>query len=160
MKRIILLPATACILLSVFLLDACQSAKNSTTGKMLKFDLEKGKGYDYEMIINMDQEILGQPVQMDMTTYYSMDIIDDDGSIKTISSKLERFKMNTVMMGFNLDIDTDDPVSKDTGDVKRNPLELMKKVFGALKGTKFNMKVNREGKITEVSGLENLGDKL
>lgn len=160
MKRIILLPVIACILLSVFLLDSCQSAKNSTTGKMLKFDLEKGKGYDYEMIINMDQELLGQPVQMDMTTYYSLDIIDDDGSIKTISSKLERFKMNTVMMGFNVDIDTDDPVSKDTADVKKNPLELMKKVFGALKGTRFNMKVNREGKITEVSGLENLGDKL
>ena len=43
MKRIILLPVIACILLSVFLLDSCQSAKNSTTGKMLKFDLEKAR---------------------------------------------------------------------------------------------------------------------
>jgi Family of unknown function (DUF6263) len=160
MKRIILFPAAACFLLTVFMLDACQSAKNSTASKMLKFDLEKGKGYDYEMIINMDQELMGQPVQMDMTTYYSMDITEDDGSIKTISSKLERFKMKTAMMGFNIDVDTDEPVNRDTLDVNKNPLQIIKKIFAALKGTKFSMKVNREGKITDISGLENLGDKL
>ena len=53
---------------------------------MLKFNFEKGKGYDYEMIINMDQEIMGQTMKMDMTTYYSMDVSEDDGSIKTITS--------------------------------------------------------------------------
>jgi Family of unknown function (DUF6263) len=160
MKRIILFPAAACFLLSVFMLDACQSAKNSTASKMLKFDLEKGKGYDYEMIINMDQELMGQPVQMDMTTYYSMDITEDDGRIKTISSKLERLKMKTAMMGFNIDVDTDVPVDRDTLDVNKNPLEIVKKVFAALKGIKFSMKVNREGKVTEVIGLDNLSDKL
>lgn len=160
MKRIYFSFATALFLLTVFMLDACQSAKNATTSKMLKFDLEKGKAYDYEMIINMDQELMGQPVQMDMTTYYSMDITEDDGNAKTISSKLERFKMKTAMMGFNIDVDTDEPVNRDTLDVNKNPLEIMKKIFAALKGTKFNMKVNREGKITEVIGLDNLGDKL
>ncbi|MBP8244596.1 MAG: hypothetical protein KAX45_08660, partial [Chitinophagaceae bacterium] len=72
MRRIIFSSVAVLGFLTVFMLDACQSAKNSTASKMLKFDLEKGKGYDYEMIINMDQELMGQPLQMDMTTYYSM----------------------------------------------------------------------------------------
>ena len=160
MRRIIFSSVAVLGFLTVFMLDACQSAKNSTASKMLKFDLEKGKGYDYEMIINMDQELMGQPLQMDMTTYYSMDITGDDGTIKTISSRLERFKMKTAMMGINLDVDTDEPMSRDTSDAKKNPIELMKRVFASLKGLQFNMKVDREGKITEVTGLENLADKM
>jgi len=160
MKRIIPLAAAALLLFTVCMLEACQSAKNSTASKMLKFDLEKGKGYDYEMIINMDQELMGQPVQMDMTTYYSMDITADDGNVKTISSTLDRFKMKTSVMGFNIEVDTDDPLGSDTTELKKNPVELMKKMFTALKGTRFSMKVDREGKITDIIGLENLGDKL
>jgi len=127
---------------------------------MLKFDLEKGKGYDYEMTINMDQEIMGQPMKMDMTTYYSMDVSGDDGGIKTIVSSFERFKMKTAVAGMNLDVDTDNEVKGDTADLKKDPMAVISKVFGAIKGQKFTIKVNPEGKITDVTGFENMAEDM
>jgi hypothetical protein len=65
----------AVLTLAVFVATpSCQSTKSSTATKMLKFNFEKGKGYDYEMNTSMDQEVLGQTIQMDMSVYYSMDV--------------------------------------------------------------------------------------
>jgi hypothetical protein len=89
--------------------QSCQTTKSSTATKMLKFNLEKNKGYDYELTLNMDQEIMGQQIQMDMGVYYSMDVISDDGYTKTITSSIERFKMKTGAAGMNYEVDTDKP---------------------------------------------------
>ena len=95
MKKINLLRITLVTIISTAVIQSCQTTgKASSTSKMLKFNFEKGKGYDYEMIINMDQNIMGQAMQMDMSTYYSMDVLDDDGGTKTITSTFDRFKMN------------------------------------------------------------------
>lgn len=140
--------------------EACQSAKSSTATRMLKFNLENGKGYDYEMTINMDQEIMGQPMKMDMTTYYSMDVKADDGDTKTIASSFERFRMKTEISGLNIDIDTDQRIPADNGDVKKDPLQAMQKMFSAIKGQRFTLKVNAEGRITDVSGFENMAESI
>lgn len=151
---ILLLPAAA------ILLESCQSAKNSTASKMLKFNLEKGRGYDYEMIMNFDQELMGQAFKMDMTTYYSMDVDGDEGGIKTIRSVIERFKMNTSLMGMNVDVDTDHPVKDDSASLRKDPMAVISRVFGAIKGQVFTMKVNQQGKILEVTGFEKMGENL
>lgn len=160
MKKMNVLIAAALLLAGAAGFEACQSAKSSTATKMLKFDLEKGKGYDYEMTINMDQEIMGQAMKMDMTTYYSMDVNGDDGGIKTIVASFERFKMKSAIGGMNIDVDTDNEIKGDTSDLKSNPMAAVNKVFGAIKGQKFTMKVNAEGKITEVTGFENMAENI
>lgn len=156
-------PALAAILLltaGTLIIHACQSAKNSSAAKMLKFNLEKGKGYDYEMIMNFDQEIMGQPVQLDMTTYYSMTVDAEENGIKSIRSIFERFRMKTSLMGLNLDVDTDNPPANDTAGNNKDPLSALSRFFGAIKGQVYSMKVNPEGKILEVSGFEKMGEKL
>jgi len=160
MKRIIFLLGAVLVLGSIISFEACQTAKSSTATKMLKFDLEKGKAYDYEMTINMDQEIMGQEIKMDMTTYYSMNVNGDDGGTKTIAASFERFKMKTAIAGMNLDVDTDKEVKTDTADIKADPLSVINKVFGAIKGQKFSMKVSPEGKITDVTGFENMAENM
>jgi hypothetical protein len=140
--------------------EACQTAKTSTSAKMLKFNLENGKGYDYEMTVNMDQEIMGQPIKMDMTTYYSMDVKADEGGIKTIVSSFERFRMNTEMAGMNIKIDTDQPIAADSSTGEKNPLQAVQKMFGAIRGQKFTLKVNPEGQIMEVTGFENMAENI
>ena len=158
---LVLVFATACI--AGF--ESCQSSKSAAATKMLKFDLENGKGYDYEMILNMDQEIMGQKMQMDMSTYYSMDVNAEDSGIKTITTKIDRFKLKTTVAGFNLEVDTDNPPvlsgsdPTDTSSVG-NPLEMVNKLFGAIKGRKFSMKVNPEGKVVSVSGFEDMAAAL
>src|SRR5258705_12399086 len=111
MKKISLLLITLVAITSTIAIQSCQTTgKASSTSKMLKFNFEKGKGYDYEMITNMDQEIMGQAMQMDMTFYYSMDVIEDDGTLKTITTAIDRFKMKMVVAGINIDIDFDKPL--------------------------------------------------
>ncbi len=140
--------------------EACQSSKSSTAAKMLKFNLENGKAYDYEMTVSMDQEVMGKEIKMDMTTYYSMNVNGDDGNTKTIVSSFERFKMKTAFSGFNIDVDTDKPVSSDTAEVEKDPMQAFNRIFGSIKGQQFIMKVNPEGKITDITGFENMAENI
>ncbi len=141
--------------------ESCQSSKSSTATKMLKFNLEKGKGYDYEMTMNMDQEIMGQKIQMDMATYYSMDVEGEEGEMRIINTSIDRFKIKTGAGGFTIEIDTDKPVpaADDSGN-SGDPTRMMSKLFGAIKGKKFSMKVNPEGKVVQVSGFEHMGESI
>src|SRR5678815_2855503 len=120
-KYVILVTVFAAVCIAGF--EGCQSSKSSTATKMLKFNLENGKGYDYEMTLNMDQEIMGQKIQMDMATYYSMDVEAEDNGIKTITSAIDRFKLKTAVAGINLEVDTDNPFQVSNSDsADKSPL--------------------------------------
>lgn len=148
------------VIITMVGLYSCQSAKTASGSKMLKFNLEKGKGYDYEMILNFDQTMEGQAMQMDMNTYYSMDVTADDGTNKIITTTYDRFKMDMKVGPMNINVDSDNPTA-DTGDMKgKDPLKMLNNVFGAIKGKKFVMKVNAEGKIEEVSGIKEMAQSI
>lgn len=146
---------------SMIALPSCQSTKTATAVKMLKFNFEKGKGYDYEMIMNMDQEIMGKSMQMDMSAYYSMDVTADSGDTKTITTSVDRFKMKMDIAGLNIDVDTDKPETgnSDMADEKKS-FKIMNRVFDAIKGRRFSMKVDAEGKVLEVTGFENMAKTI
>lgn len=148
------------LILSVFsmaIIQSCQSTKSAATSKMLRFNFEKGKGYDYETIVNLDYVSGNETRQTDMTAYYSMYVADDNGSVKTIRAKYERFKMSLDIAGLNIVIDSDNPVS--SGGNKTEVSEIMgmmNKFFGAIKKQEFFLKVNAEGSITEVTGFDQM----
>jgi hypothetical protein len=108
------------------------------------------------MIINMN---VGPSMQMDMSNYYSMDVIADDAGTKTISTRYDRFKMKMNAMGMNLEVDTDKPLPS-MGDDEKDPMKMMNKVLGAIKGRKFMMKINPEGRVIEISGLEEMATSI
>jgi Family of unknown function (DUF6263) len=141
-------------------IQSCQSTKSATGSKMLKFNFEKGKGYDYEMIINMDQDIMGQAMQMDMTNYYSMDVVADDGTTKTITTTYDRFKMNMKVGPMNIDVDSDKPLHEIGDGDGKDPMKMVNRLFGAIKGKKFTMKVNAEGKVEEVTGFKEMAQSI
>ena len=152
------------LILSIFSLvitQSCQSTKTATTTKMLRFNFEKGKGYDYETIMNLDFVTGNETRQTDMTAYYSMFVAEDNGSVKTIKAKYERFKMSLDIAGLNIMIDSDNPVI--TGENKTDISEIMgmmNKFFGAIKKQEFTMKVNSEGSITEVTGFDQMAASI
>ena len=162
MKKIAAIILILISFITILSVESCQTTKSVSGTKMLKFNFEKGKGYDYEMIINMDQEIMGQKMQMDMSNYYSMDVTEDDGKIKTINSKFDRFKMKMNGGGMNLEVDTDNPLpeSGEMSEGKKDPFKMINQMFGAIKGQQFTMKVDQEGKILSVDGFENIGKLL
>jgi hypothetical protein len=146
---------------TIIALQSCQSTKTAASSKLLKFNFEKGKGYDYEMTSNIDQEVMGQTMQMDMSAYYSMDVSEDDGNMKTITSTIDRFKMKMGVMGFNIDVDTDKPLPNlGTSEDDKDPMKMISGLFGAIKGQKFTMKVDAEGKVQKVTGFENMAKMI
>jgi len=160
MKKIKWLLFITIITAGMIPIQSCQSSKSTTAAKMLKFNFEKGKGYDYEMITSMDQEIMGQDMEMDMTAYYSMDVNDEDGETKTITSTIDRFKMKMGLAGFNIDVDTDKPLPS-FGEIDgEDPMKMINTLFGAIKGRKFVMKVNAEGKVLDVTGFEDMAKQI
>jgi len=161
MKKIVFLFLPVVLLSGIVMIQSCQPTKSSTATKMLKFGFEKGKAYDYETILNMDQEANGQKMQMDMTVYYSMQVMSDDGDTKTISSTYERFKMSAGAGGMNIEIDSDKPLPEFGGDEdKAKGMKMLNGLLGAIKGRKFIMKVNREGKVLEVTGFEDMAKSM
>jgi hypothetical protein len=151
MKMKLVLPLAILSLIVVAI--GCQSTKTATSSKMLRFNFENGKGYDYEMDMNMDQEIMGQRLKMDMLSYYSMDVNGMEGESRVVTTKFERVKMNMDMAGMKMEFDSD---KKGTITGSDNPLGMMNKVFGALVGKKFTMKINPEGKVEEVRGFKEM----
>jgi Family of unknown function (DUF6263) len=148
-------------IISIAGVQSCQSTRSATSSKMLRFNFEKGKGYDYEMIINIDQDMMGQTMQMDMTNYYSMDVVDDDGTTKIITTTYDRFKMNMKVGPMNIDVDSDKPLQEMGGDnAKQDPVKMLNSIFGAIKGRKFSMKVNAEGKVEEVTGFKDMAQSI
>lgn len=139
-------------------LSACQSTRTATTTKLLKFNFEKGKGYDYEMDMNLEQEILGMATGIRMATYYSIVVKDDDGQLKTLQTRYERFKMSLDMAAMKMKVDTETPV--DTSSLGGGQMAMLSRVFGAIKGKEFEMKVDQEGHIKEVTGFKEMAESV
>lgn len=161
MKKILVIATLIISLAAVMGIQSCQSTKSATTSKMMKFNFEKGRGYDYEMIMNLDQEVMGAKQQIDMSTYYSMLVTEDDGALKTIKTTFDRFKMNMGVMGMQIEVDTEKPfVGGSDTSAADNPLAMVNRLLGAIKGQQFVMKVDAEGKVQDVQGFQEMGMKI
>lgn len=157
MKRVLFFFLLVTALLGIAGLESCQSTKSATATKMLQFNFEKGKGYDYEMIMDIDQKIMGQPMKMGMSTYYSMDVTEDDGNMKTLTTRFDRFKMDMTVAGMDMMVDTDKTA---TADDDKNPIQMVNRIFGAIKGQQFVMKISKEGKVEEVTGFTEMASAI
>jgi len=140
------------LLMPVILFFIILSCKSNSESRLLKFNLEKGKSYDYEMVMNMDQEVMDQKNKIGFTAGYTINVVDDNGTVKTLDVAYKDFKMNMSMMGQEIDIDASqkpDIISSNSDD----PMQMMKNVFSGIIGKKFTMKVTPSGKIEEITGF-------
>lgn len=152
---------TVFLMTSLFLLilwSGCSENKNAATANF-QFNLQKGKAYDYVMDFDMKQEMSGQNVNTNMKSDYVMEVIEDDGNIKTLKTTYKRFAMNIAMADKTIKADSDAPDTVASGEIS-DPSQLMAAMFGALKGKSFLIKVDKEGKVTEVSGLQQIADAM
>ncbi|MBL0234634.1 MAG: hypothetical protein IPQ08_13360 [Chitinophagaceae bacterium] len=160
MKKILPSILLLICLTSVFTWQSCQSTKTASASRNLKFGLENGKAYDYETILNMDQEIMGQKIQADMSTYYSLKVISDSADFRMIEASIDRFAMKTGAGGMNIEIDTDKPYKGSGTEKQDSALGMINKLFGAIRHQKFTMKVGPDGSIIEVTGFEHMGNSI
>ena len=155
MKKLSFLLATGLMIMTIAGLQSCKTSSKASVSKMFKFNLEQGKGYDYEMIFDLDTKASGQTIAMTIAGQYSMNITATEGSVKSITTAYKSLRMNMKAMGMNIDIDSDKPV-EDNGDVTKDPLGMMNKVISGIVGKKFIIKVDEEGKVLEVTGFDKI----
>lgn len=141
----------------ILLIAGCQSSGKASASRMLKFNLENGKAYDYETNWLMDQEIMGQASKMEIFCTYGIEVVNETADIKTLKSTYKRFKMHMKILGLDLKSDTDDPKPLISANESENdPAGLMSRVFTGIAGKSFFMKVNQEGEILEVTGFKEI----
>lgn len=156
MKKISLLLIISFTAISILTFQACQSTKSSTASKMLKFNFQKGKGYNYEMVWDMDTKVAGQASNISIDGSYSMTIADDDGTVKSVSTVYKSLKMKMEMGGMNFDIDSDKPSVLDSNNTGKDPLRAMSSMFSGLINKPFIIKVDAEGRVLEISGFDKI----
>jgi len=157
MKKLMFLLVAAGMVVAVAGIQSCKSASQTSSSKMLKFNLEQGKGYDYDMVWDLDTKMGDQLTTVSLTALYSMNIASIDDNIRSVSTAYKSIRMSMNVMGMQLEMDSDKPL-QDTaaGSGKENPLAMMNKVMKGIVGKRFIIKVDEEGKVLEVTGFERI----
>lgn len=146
--------------ITIIAIQSCKDGKVAG-GRVLKFDPEKGKQYEYEIGWELDQQMMEQNHQINITSGYLLDVIDEKDNIKTLRATYRSFKMYMNIMGMEIKVDTDQPSEPvEQADLKANPLGRMDKIFAGIKGKEFIMKVDDEGKVLEVSGFDKIVNEM
>jgi Family of unknown function (DUF6263) len=157
MKKISVLAAAIAIVISFAGIQSCKSTGSASSAKLLKFNLEKGKGYDYEMIWDMNQKIMGKESNISIGAVYALRVDEVEDHIKSLTGTYRSFRMNMDMMGVKIDVDTDKPaLASDEDKPGSIPLGMMNRIFSGIVGKSFSMKVDDEGKVLQVTGFREL----
>lgn len=162
MKRIKLTVAVA--VLTFLMVLGCNSSTNNKTGTndavLLKFNLQKGKTYAYSMDVDMDSEMQGQAMNTDMAFDYTLEVLDDKDTVKTVKTTYDRIKMAMNAGQMKLDFDTNEPQKDSAVNLQTNPMGMMSNMFYAMKGKSFEMKMNTKGEVIMVTGLAELQNAM
>lgn len=156
MKKQLFFLALIMTLASITVLQSCKSSSKASASKVLKFNLAEGKGYDYEMIWDMDTKAGGQESGISVTGLYSMNVTSIEGNVRSVTTAYKSLRLNMNMMGLTIDINSDKPIDNNEKDILKNPIGMMNKVVSGLIGKKFIMKVDEDGKVLDVIGFEKI----
>jgi len=135
---------------------SCKSKTASDDTRMLKFNLEKGKSYDYEMVMDMDQEVMNQKDKIGMIVAYVINVADDNGTLKTLDVIYKDFKMNMNVRGQEIIIDASKKPDSAASTSADDFMQMMTNAFSGIIGKKFTMKVTETGKIEEITGFDEI----
>lgn len=124
-------------------------------GILMAFNLQKGKTYDYRMVMDMERNTAERSTSTGVDWIYKMKVTGDDGKIKTITASYKRIAMNMKMGGQKMEFSSDNS----TGEAI-SPMGMLSNMFSAMKGKEFFVKVNRKGEVVAVEGFEKIGEAI
>ena len=140
------------------LLWGCPGSKSGSDAVDLKFNLEKGKTYVYNMKTHFDMtmDMMGKKMNTggDADFGFSMKVDDVDAQgNRMLSSTYDaiRFKVNAMGMDMGYD-------SKNVGDTtKENMMSgMFRKIFSGMLGKTFKMTMSPAGDVSKIEGLKEM----
>lgn len=128
-------------------------------GYTLKFNMKKGDSFDYTMNMDMTmkQEMMGQQVDVStaMQMGYLFEVTGDSAGWKQVSATISKVAMDMNAGGMQIKVDSDDPATDST-----NPMGIVGKVFGAMKGGQFSFTINEKGEVGAVTGMKEMMQRI
>ncbi len=122
------------------------SCNNKEAGG-LRFNLQKGKIYEYQTNFKMKQ-VEGDSLVSDVSSSYSMEVLDETSGIKTIRVSYKDF-----LISMEAGSQVNDSIKMERKDFTSMAQDLFNTAFKAMKDKSIVIRVNAKGKITEVEGL-------
>jgi len=110
----------------------------------------------YSMDMAMSGSGGGQKMNSEMDFDYLMEVTAESDSIKTIKTTFHNIRMKMDAGAMKVNVDTKKPPADTLSNTQNNPGALFSKMFYALKGKSFQMKVNPRGEVIGVSGVEDV----
>jgi len=153
--------AAACA--AIIFLSGCKGGGTSGGGSgdavAFKFNVAKGTKFSYLLGMNMDmnQSVMGQQVKMktDIGMGYTFEVTGDSAGWKTMTATISKISMNMAANGMSMKYDSDSPSSDTTG-----PMGKMGAIMGAMKGGQFGFTMNENGEIGQVTGINEMVQKM
>ena len=142
---------------------ACSNNSGTTSGSggtLLKFDLDKGKQYGYNIEMNSTQNYQGRDFQSKMNFGYDMEVLDKTDSATTIRATYTRIAMDIASPSGNITLDSDQPLKDTAANGELDPTTLMKQMFASMKGKSFVMTVAPDGTITQITGVDQMAEAM
>lgn len=156
MKKIVLFATAALLLMTVASIQSCKSSSKTAGSTMFKFNLEEGKGYDYDLQWDLDTKVAGAESKVSIHGVYSMNVTAVEAGVRSVTTSYKKIHMNMSVMGMEIDIDSDKPQDNGETDPAKNPLGMMSKMITSIVDKPFVIKVNEEGKVLEVTGFDKI----
>jgi hypothetical protein len=128
----------------------------ASDGKVdLRFNLAEGRTYRYDMKVDMEMQMGERTMGNGSEMNYTMQVLDNNGKTKTIRVRYDKVSMAMNMGGQTLEFSSE----MKAGDPS-NPMNIAGNMLVAMKGKSFLMKVNERGKITEVTGFDEMAESM
>ena len=145
--------STVFLLFSFAVISSCKNS-GSSGSTVLKFNLEKGKRYNYDITWDTDQKVMDRNDKINLQGNFSFEVISDDGKIKTLKGEYRKFRLFMKIMDLEMDIDTDKPAAAAS---ENESMEgVMQRLFSKIKGSSFTMKVDEKGNVQSVDGFDEI----
>jgi len=122
---------------------------------LLKFNFQKGKTYNYTMMLDAVRKKDDRKMGTMMKWNYDMQVLDESKGVKTLKTTYKRIDM-TMDAGNDQKMDFSSEKQVDAMDFMQMP----SKMFGIIKGKSFTMQVNQKGEVVSVSGFDKIGEAV
>ena len=131
------------------------SIKPAKDSVLLKFNFQKGKTYNYTMMLDAVRKKDDKKMGTMMKWNYDMQVVDESKGLKTLKTTYKRIDM-TMDMGNDQKMDFSSEKKVDAMDFMQMP----SKMFAIIKGKSFTMQVDQIGEVVSVSGFDKIGEAV
>jgi len=131
------------------------SIKPAKDSLLLKFNFQKGKTYNYTMMLDAVRKKDDKKMGTMMKWNYDMQVVEENKGLKTLKTTYKRIDM-TMDMGNDQKMDFSSEKKVDAMDFMQMP----SKMFGIIKGKSFTMQVDQKGEVVSVSGFDKIGEAV